>query len=206
MISDIIRSPLDLAPAKQHVALLIRHSTRFPILLPEETLLAGLTPEGVQLAEEYGAWLAQQRHIYRVRSSPVGRCIDTGKAIIRGAALPDPVVVDQRLGFPFVENGWQKVTNQKFQVDEVPQEAFDVMNYLLEDATHASGLSLYITHDGNIAFMAVALLADMITEENWPDYLEGMAFWREEGAVRVAWRGRVFQINKQSVFASDLIQ
>ena len=205
MIADYIQSPLDLAPARQHVSLLIRHSIRFPINVPEETFIVGLTPEGVQLAEEYGAWLAQRRRIYRVMASPVGRCVDTGRAIIRGANWPHPVVIDQKLGFPFVENGYLKVNNQKPLV-EVPQEAFAVLNFLLEDTVHDSGLNLHITHDGNIAFMVMSLLGEPITEENWPNFLEGMAFWREGDLVRIAWRSKVYDLKKQSVFAFDLVQ
>jgi hypothetical protein len=203
LIPDYIRSPLELAPTKQHVSLMIRHSIRFPINLPEETLIAGLTPEGVQLAEEFGAWLTQSRRIYRVMVSPVGRCVDTGRSIIQGANWPNPVVVDRKLGFPFGENGSQKLNNQP--LDEVSREAFDVLNYLSENTTHESGLNLYITHDGNIAFMANALLGEAITEENWPDYLEGIAFWREEEQVNIAWRGKVYELKKQSVFAFDLL-
>jgi hypothetical protein len=205
LIPDYIRSPLDLAPVKQHMSLMIRHSIRFPINMPEETLIAGLTPEGVQLAEEFGVWLTLSRRIYRVMVSPVGRCVDTGRSIIQGANWPNPVVVDRKLGFPFVENGWQKMNQQK-PLDEVPHEAFDVLTYLLEDTNHDAGLNLYITHDGNIAFMAIALLGEPITEENWPDYLEGMAFWREEEAVHIAWRGKVYELKKQSVFAFDLVR
>jgi hypothetical protein len=183
---------------------MIRHSIRFPINMPEETLIAGLTPEGVRLAEEFGVWLTLSRRIYRVMVSPVGRCVDTGRSIIQGANWPNPVVVDRKLGFPFVENGWQKMNQQK-PLDEVPHEAFDVLTYLLEDTNHDAGLNLYITHDGNIAFMAIALLGEPITEENWPDYLEGMAFWREEEAVHIAWRGKVYELKKQSVFAFDLV-
>jgi len=206
LIPDYIVSPLTIAPEKKHVSLLVRHSIRFPINVPEETLIARLTPEGVQLAKEFGAWLVQRRHLYRVMASPVGRCVDTGRAVIQGAGWPNPVVVDQKLGFPFVENGWQKVTNKNFLAEEIPQEAFKVLNFLLEDTGHDSGLNIHITHDGNIAFMAMALLGEPITEENWPDYLEGMAFWREEEAVRIAWRGKVYELKKQGVLAIDLVQ
>ena len=80
------------------------------------------------------------------------------------------------------------------------------MSFLLEDTVHDSGLNVNITHDGYIAFMAVALLGESIAEENWPDYLEGMAFWREEEAVHIAWRGKVYELKKQSVFAFDFVQ
>ncbi len=136
--------------------------------------------------------------------SPVGRCVDTGKSIIQGANWPNPVVIDQKLGFPFVETGWQNINQQK-SPHEVPHEAIDVLDFLLENTNHAPGLNLHITHDGNIAFMAIALLGDPITEENWPDFLEGMAFWREEGQVRIAWRGNVYELKQQKVFALDLL-
>ena len=206
MIADYIRSPLDLAPPETHISLLVRHSIRYPINVPEETLLAGLTPEGIQLATEFGAWLAQNRHLYRVVTSPVGRCIDTGRAVIQGANWPNPVVINQKLGFPFVENGWQKVTNKQFLSSEIPPEAFNVLDYLLADTRQDAGLNLYITHDGNIAFMAIALLGDLITEESWPNYLEGMAFWREQACVHIAWRGKDYELNGHYVLASELIQ
>jgi hypothetical protein len=105
LIADYIRSPIELAPPEQHVSLLVRHSIRVPINVPEETWLARLTPAGIQLAEEYGAWLAQRRHPYRVMTSPVGRCVETSRSIIRGGNWPNPVVIDQKLGFPFIERG-----------------------------------------------------------------------------------------------------
>jgi hypothetical protein len=205
LIADYIRSPLELAPAEQHVALLVRHSIRVPINVPEETWLASLTLEGVSLSEEFGAWLAQRRCLYRVMTSPVGRCVETSRSVIRGADWPHPVVIDQKLGFPFIEKGWQRISSAGAPV-EIPHEAIEVMDYLLEDTIHAAGLNLFVSHDGNIAFMAAALLGDPITEENWPDFLEGMAFWREKEAVRIAWRGKVYELKKQSVFALDLIQ
>jgi hypothetical protein len=205
LIADYIRSPIELAPIEHHVALLVRHSIRFPINVPEETWLASLTPEGVQLAKEFGTWLAQRRCLYRAMTSPVGRCVETSRSVILGANWPNPVVIDQKLGFPFIEKGWQRV-NTEGSLVEIPKEAIEVLDYLLEDTTHETGLNLFVTHDGNIAFMATALLGEPITEENWPDFLEGMAFWREKGAVRIAWRGKMYELNKQNVFALDLIQ
>lgn len=205
MIADYIRSPLELAPLDHHVALLVRHSIRFPINVPEETWLASLTSEGIQLAEEFGAWLAPRRSPYRVMTSPVGRCVETSRSVIRGANWPNPVVIDQKLGFPFIEKGWQRV-NSDGSLTEIPHEALEVLDYLLEDTTHAAGLNLFVTHDGNIAFMVMALLGEPITEENWPAFLEGMAFWREQEALRIAWRGKVYDLKKQNVFALDLMR
>ncbi len=205
MIADYIRSPLDLAPSEQHIALLVRHSIRFPINVPEETWLASLTTEGIQLAEEFGAWLAPRRCLYRLMTSPVGRCVETSRAIIRGVKWPNPVVIDQKLGFPFIEKGWQRVSTEGLPV-EIPHEALEVLDYLLPDTPHPAGLDLFVSHDGNIAFMASALLGEPATEENWPDFLEGMAFWREKEAVRIAWRGKVYELKKQNVFALDLIR
>jgi hypothetical protein len=205
LIADYIRSPLELAPLDRHVSLLVRHSIRFPINVPEETWLASLTPEGIHLAEEFGAWLAQRRCPYRVMTSPVGRCVETSRSVIRGANWPDPVVVDQKLGFPFIEKGWQQVTAEGVPV-EIPHEALEVLDYLLEDTIHPEGLNLFVSHDGNIAFMATALLGEPASEANWPVFLEGMAFWREKEAVRIAWRGKVYELRNQCVFALDLIQ
>ena len=137
------------------------------------------------------------------RTSPL--FVETSRAVIRGANWPNPVVIDQKLGFPFIEKGWQRINTEGVPA-EIPQEALAVLDYLLEDTTHEAGLNLFVTHDGNIAFMATALLGEPTNEENWPDFLEGMAFWREKEAVRIAWRGKVHELKKQSVFALDLIQ
>jgi hypothetical protein len=88
---------------------------------------------------------------------------------------------------------------------EIPKEALEVLDYLLDGTPHAEGLNLFVSHDGNIAFMATALLGEPTNEENWPDFLEGMAFWREKEVVRVAWRGKVYELKTHSVFALDLI-
>jgi len=205
LIADYIGSPIELAPIEKHVSLLVRHSVRFKINVPEETWLARLTPEGIELAKEYGAWLAQRRCLYRVMTSPVGRCVETSRSIIRGANCPNPVVIDQKLGFPFIEKGWQRINTEGLPV-EIPHEALDVLDYLLEDTTQPAALNLFVSHDGNIAFMATALLGEPTSEETWPDFLEGMAFWREKEAVRIAWRGKVYELKNQSIFALDLIQ
>jgi hypothetical protein len=205
LIADYIRAPIELAPVDRHISLLVRHSIRFPINVPEETWLASLTPQGVELAEEFGAWLAQRRCLYRAMTSPVGRCVETSRSIIRGAGWPDPVVIDQKLGFPFIEKGWQRITIEGAPV-EIPKEALEVLDYLLEGTPQEDGLNLFVTHDGNIAFMATALLGEPTSEENWPDFLEGMAFWREKDAVRIAWRGKVYELKQQDVFVQDLIQ
>jgi hypothetical protein len=54
--------------------------------------------------------------------------------------------------------------------------------------------------------MAMALLCEPITVENWPDFLEGMAFWREKEAVRIAWRGKIYELKQNRVLALDLIR
>ena len=45
---------LALTPIDRPVSLLMRHSTRFPIENEAEVLTAKLTPDGVEIAEEFG--------------------------------------------------------------------------------------------------------------------------------------------------------
>ena len=46
-----------------------------------------LTPEGIVLAEAWGGLLERPLHL--ALSSPVGRCVDTARAILAGAERPD---------------------------------------------------------------------------------------------------------------------
>jgi hypothetical protein len=193
LVSDYILSPLKLAPTGHSVALFLRHSIRFPILNPAETWSAQLTPEGFALAEEFGVTIARNWRSGRIRTSPVTRCMDTGVSIARGAGWELPILADYRLSFPYIENAWDGLFTSGNERQKL-KEGELVKNFLLEDLDTPNKLNIYITHDSNIIFLAKYLLAQVITEANWPNYLEGMAIWCENGQLQVAWRGVIYPI------------
>lgn len=81
-------SAIDLLPdTKTPVTLFTRHSLREDVAGQG---LAGydlqLTPQGRDLAQEWGAYLVNQtdRHIQHCISSPIQRCVDTAALMIEG--------------------------------------------------------------------------------------------------------------------------
>jgi len=193
-IPAYVLSALALTPPEQHISLFMRHSIRFPIVDPAETYLVGLTPEGVALAEEFGDWIGEMRRPGRIMTSPVGRCIDTGTAISRGVGWPGDVIIEDRLGFPFIQPSWDRLLAGATNGD-TSREAWQTLNMLLEDTNKPGGVNIYITHDCNVAYLARCLLGDVVNEANWPNFLEGLIVWRAENQVRIVWRGKNYEIS-----------
>ena len=81
---------LDLVPKDKGAVLLLRHSLRNEIPDGTHGLDIPLTPEGVLLAEQWGKDLSWT--IGGIKSSPIGRCVQTGNAIISGKGLDCEVV------------------------------------------------------------------------------------------------------------------
>lgn len=179
-----------LIPPRIPASLIMRHSARYPIMNVEETLTVPLTPNGVLMAEELGQHLALHHSAGRLTSSPVGRCIETTKAIARGSGWQNPVEVIEEMSFEFIAPDWGKVQPGK-NPQELPPTALQVMALLLELPTLPDALNVNVTHDGNLLFMARCFLNEPISEQNWPGFLQTMAVWREDGRIRLAWRGQV---------------
>jgi hypothetical protein len=193
-IPAYVLSTLALTPPGKHVSLFMRHSIRYPIIDPAETMVVGLTPEGVELAEEFGSWLGEERRPGRIMTSPVGRCIDTGVAIGRGARWPGEVMIEDRLGFPFIQASWDRLLAGETN-GSTAKEAWQTLNMLLEDTNLSNGVNIFITHDCNVAYMSRSLLGDLVNETNWPAFLEGLVVWREKNQVQIVWRGKIYQVS-----------
>ena len=90
MLHPSLEPALLVLPPDKPVILFTRHSLRE--LAPNNGIPSydlPLTPEGIVLAEQWGERL--NRPIKAVYSSPVGRCVDTAKAMSRGAGIELPI-------------------------------------------------------------------------------------------------------------------
>ena len=85
-------------PGPADAALIIRHEEREGIPTGEFGVDIPLTARGVAKAERLGEALVCAGKELRVVSSPVPRCVQTGKAILLGAGCPGGVALDRRLG------------------------------------------------------------------------------------------------------------
>jgi hypothetical protein len=186
--------------APRRVALLMRHSVRFPIITPADTYVVGLTEEGVRLAEELGVLLGKSFLPGRLRSSPIGRCRATAEAIARGAGWTAKVRADRRLSHPYIEPAWKLVEAAQLN-GSLPEPIPQVLGWvlgppeivrqdtlpLLEDLPQ---LDIFATHDTIVGSVVNCLLGEpVIGPEYWPGYLEGVVLWWSEGQVHARWRG-----------------
>jgi broad specificity phosphatase PhoE len=171
----------------------MRHAHRYPIVDVESTYTTPLTPEGVKLAEQFGARLNQAFQPGRLLASPVGRCQSTGEAIARGAAWNLPVRTDNRLSHPHIQpaiaafSAW---TRDK----PLPTQVQEVLDLVLEGTHSEPALDLMITHDTVIACLVSYLLGASVSNEFWPDYLEGLFIWPVDGSLQTIWRGQIYPL------------
>ena len=175
-------------PDDTHAGLVIRHSARHPILSDDDIFSAGLTAEGVSQAEQFGKALTAIRKPGRMVSSPVERCLDTAQAISRGAGWEQTIQANYRLSHPFIERVWSGPWRQ-WKKDPVPDPLQAILDLVLNSVEMPGSLDIFSTHD-----TVVGVLAGYFTgvsfqyPDYWPDFLEGVLFWRNANRVHLKWR------------------
>jgi hypothetical protein len=173
------------------LAILLRHSDRYDIKKSEFGNDVLLNPQGIEKAKKFGEELRKYK-VNKIYTSPIERCVQTAENIVIGysnkieiiktKALGDPgihISNEDLLGQYYLKFGFWKIFENfknNIPVDglfskEQVKEKFD--NFLLEN-TMQEGITLYITHDWQIAFYAYAKQIKEFTKNNWIDYLEGL--------------------------------
>lgn len=199
---------LEATPVKEGVALIMRHSIRYSIPPGSQGVNVPLTPLGIQLAEKWGEQL--NRPIGHIASSPIGRCIDTGKAIARGAGINCDIIVEPLLGEPgafvvdveeagpwFYHRDPLEMINRQLQGGYIPgtrpiEEGVSlILQLLLGNLPTPGKLSIYITHDSVLACVIYHLVGidDTINADMWPWALEGCCLWKTDYELKWVWRG-----------------
>ncbi len=178
------------APDDRRVALILRHSVRYPIVDEESVITAGLTPEGVRLAEELGARLAEIRPVQWIITNYINRCIDTAKAISRGAEFVSGLVQDHRLSHPFIGPVWDALPIA-WPKDPMPHQVREVLEMVFSTEDVPGALDVYVTHDTIVGVMAGYFMDEDFDPSNWPEYLEGILLWQDQDELCAMWRGKV---------------
>ncbi|KZY17972.1 histidine phosphatase family protein, partial [Alcanivorax sp. HI0035] len=170
---------LNLLPQDKPVHLLTRHSVRELAKNGFADYRLPLTPEGIDMAREWGAQLA--RPVEAFYSSPVGRCVNTAIAMAEGARkaglideIPD-ITTDTTLVEPgcyvedlnqvgptFLKMGAFRFLNQHLQepFDGMlsPAEGRSKLAAYLKAREPASGhLNVHVTHDTILAVLVAEL-------------------------------------------------
>jgi len=182
------------APRDRSVALLLRHSARFPILDDCDPYQAQLTPAGVRMAEDLGRWMGRQEmRLGGFYSSPVGRCIDTAMGIARGAGYWANVRPEEKLSFPYMQPTRRNIVHFRAS-DPLPERVVEAMRFMLGSNPDRVGCQVYVSHDSYLACSMAHIFLEPI-EDDWPEFLEGMAMWREGDEVILSWRGRMKRVS-----------
>lgn len=199
---------LQLLPSDRPIALLTRHSVREQSNHGIASYDLQLTVEGVALAEWWGGQLG--RGIAGFHSSPVQRCVDTAKAMARGAGLgldvkqtqvlvePGCFVINAgRVGPLFWKLGPVSFANRHFQEPLegllTPQEGTaKLLRHMHAHQGVAGSLSIHVTHDTILAAFIYHLIGQAhINDDDWPWMMEGAWVWFDgDHEVHWLWRGK----------------
>lgn len=199
---------LDSLPGDRPVVLFTRHSIREQPASGFAGYDVPLTPEGLRLAEAWGRRLGRPLHL--ALSSPVGRCVDTARAMLAGAGRADLAVSltsqlvepgcfveDIRaIGKTFISLGPVEFANLHFS-ETLPgiltarEGTARLVEFMRAQLGPPGSVSLLVTHDTILAACIYTLTGtSRIGKDDWPWMMEGAFLWFSETHVHWLWRGR----------------
>ncbi|PKO13849.1 MAG: hypothetical protein CVU39_16710 [Chloroflexi bacterium HGW-Chloroflexi-10] len=194
MLPEYLMNAYQVVPQMGAVSVVMRHSARYPIESEADIFTAGLTPEGRDLASQFGNWLKDQKEIGQIQSSPIQRCIDTGALIGSQKDNPIDVRTADVLSHPN-ENGEYDRMEEFMDSNSWPERVRDIASCIVPNGKHRQGLNLYVTHDTVIVLMAAFWLnMDIRAPQVWPQFLEPFFVWWQDKNLKAAFRGEVYDI------------
>ncbi len=206
MIPEYLLSAYQNIPTERPVSVLMRHSIRYPITCDAEIYTARLTPEGLKLAKSVGSWLSDSFDFGLFYSSPIGRCVDTGRMIAEGAKQKRTIEEIYLMGHPNEQGEYDSISaclkDGQWQ-DRIHQMAA----YLIPNGKHWDGLNFYFSHDTMIVLMAAYWLGiDLRGPADWPQFLEPFFMFWEEGQLTAMFRNKKYSLQKAyEIYKQQLI-
>ncbi|MCD4792409.1 MAG: histidine phosphatase family protein [Bacteroidales bacterium] len=173
------------------LALIIRHADRELIPDSEFGNDVLLNEKGIKNSIKFGK-LLKQYTINKIITSPIDRCVQTSKLIVKGYRKDIEIIQSKALGDPglhvydakktgdfYLKHGFDEMykrykTGQKIPGVPKPEELKKSMTNFITTNTNQKGITIFITHDSVIAFYDFALNNKSYTKENWINYLSGM--------------------------------
>lgn len=194
------------ASSDHAVAVLLRHSVRGDLPSGEVGNEVPITETGAQLARELGMLLRGK--LKSLHSSPILRCMQTAEAIKRGASFRAPVEPDRCLGDPsvFVLDGqiawsnWERLGHEGVmrhlasEAVALPgmanpgRAARCLVQHMLAMTQDEPGFHVFVTHDTVVTATVAQLINRPLGPYDWPWFLEGAFFCKDEAGTRVAYR------------------
>lgn len=188
MIYESTLNAIAKAPKDRPVAVIMRHSVRYPILDEASVYTTILTPEGIRLAEEFGEKVAELRPIRKIVTNFVERCQQTADAIKSGAKHKKEVTQNLRLSHSFIEPVWDALPIT-WPDDVLPGRLLAVLDLAISDEHEPGVIDIFVTHDTIVGAVVGYLMGKKFNSTNWPDFLEGVLLWRDGSKLYAHWRG-----------------
>jgi broad specificity phosphatase PhoE len=196
MIPDYLISAYENIPNDRPVSVLMRHSIRYPITTDEEIYTAGLTYQGFELAKAVGRWISNTYDFGLFFSSPIGRCVDTGKMIAAGAKKERPIEEIYLMGHPNEQGEYDSISSS-LKNGQWQERIHKMAAYLVPNGIHQDGLNFYFSHDTMIVLMAAYWLGiDLRGPADWPRYLEPFFFYWEKEDLTAVFRNQKYNIQE----------
>jgi len=192
---------------------LMRHGERPSIPLGKFGTHLRLTSRGKELTRKFGKEVTN--YVTHIKTSPALRCVET--AMILKECAEETIILEQDklLGDPgvYIEDsklaGSLFLTKSSQEVARILLENPVVPGFrniklatqkLLNDITSTikkhKGLSVFVTHDYIICVLLSVLIKKKCVQSYWPDFLEGIAFWEERGALNLFYKGTGIEMLK----------
>ncbi len=185
-------------------AFVIRHSNRDSVKNPLNHAVVLLNAEGEKRAREFGKKLSQEFEKIRIFSSPIQRCIQTGKCIQEAfdddsevqlstvLGEPGPYVFGDTaelfvtLGTVGVVEGIEKGTPPPFNRKE-EEGAKILLDYLRAETAKSDEdtANVFITHDACIAPVIHCFTGEYFDKNHWIGFLGGLKIQFGEGMLNI---------------------
>lgn len=197
---------LERVPRDRAVVVLLRHSVRDQLPAGDVGYTLPITEIGQRLARKLGELL--RGRLRTLRTSPLVRCLQTAESLRAGAGADGSIVTDRLLGDPgvYVIDGgrawsnWERLGHEGVMRHLVskaqalpgmarPDEAARfLVHHMLAVAGEEPGVHVFVTHDSLVTATAARLLGHPLGSRDFPWYLEGVFFWRDESGLCTAYR------------------
>ena len=185
-------------------AFVIRHSERDSVKDPLKHAEVVLNENGMRIAHEFGENLSKSFSKVRVFSSPIERCIQTGKCIQAAFDDNSEIQISDVLGEPgpfvfgdamesFVMFGTvgvveriEKGTSMPFirKEEEGTKVLLDYLRSETEKSDEATA-NVFITHDACIAPVINFLTGEVFDKNHWIEFLGGLKIQYDKDLINI---------------------
>jgi broad specificity phosphatase PhoE len=199
----------------KNMAVVIRHSERNPIPDGVHDIVTPINKRGEAIATELGAQFSLFDTLEMI-SSPVERCLQTGRAILVGFQKQATVRTSNLLGEPgpfvfdcevakdhFINMTCKTVVESQIAGQElagirpIAEGSKMLKDFIVSELqkNKIGNLLVFITHDAILAPFIFQYTGEKFNHEHWIDYIDGIAFIAEKKEIQIIRNGRKYAIH-----------